>query len=418
MREKISKRTVDQLSPGDVLWDTELRGFVARKLASGRISYGLKYTDAKSGRQRWLALGLHGAVTPELARRLAQTERGRIASGADPQSEKEATKTRRAGIGTVNDLLDQHLTLYVNTRKLRRSHHEIARAYNKYIRPLIGKVPVRDLRRSHVVSLLDRVASKNGLVMADRVLAYLRKALNWHATRDDEFVVPIVRGMAQTRPRERARDRILTDNEIRALWKATNFDTAASYGTLIRVLLLTAQRRQEVAGMRRSEFDGDIWTIPNERAKNNRPNIVPLPVTTLALIAALPAYGDFVFGTTGRSPFSGFSKRKTELDRRMKLELAEPAKWKDWVTHDLRRTARSLMSRAGVRPEIAERVLNHVISGVQGVYDRHDYAVEKRAALEALDALIARIVDPSANVIDITARRAPTDGPVAARRIV
>ena len=417
MRDKISKRTVDQLSPGNVLWDTELRGFVARKLASGRISYGLKYTDAKSGRQRWLALGLHGALTPELARKLAQTERGRIASGADPQSEKEAAKTKRAGIVTVNDLLDLHLVLHVAARKL-RSQHEIARAYDKYIRPAIGKVPLRDLRRSHVVALLDRVASKNGPVMADRVLAYLRKPLNWHATRDDEFVVPIVRGMSQTRPRERARDRILTDDEIRALWKATELDTAGCYGTLIRVLLLTAQRRQEVGGMQRTEFDCDVWTIPNERAKNNRPNIVPLPATAMTLVSALPVYGDFVFGKTGRSPFSGFSKGKRALDQQMKLELPDPAKWKPWVTHDLRRTARSLMSRVGVRPEIAERVLNHVISGVQGVYDRHDYAVEKRAALEALDTLIARIVDPGANVIDLSARRQPTDEPVAQRRIV
>ena len=167
MREKISKRTVDQLSPGDALWDTELWGFIARKLASGRVSYGLKYIDAK---KRSAALGLHGALTPELARRLAQTERGRIASGTDPQSEKEAAKTRRASIVTVDDLLDWHLEKYVLPREL-RIHHEIARAYDKYIPPVIGKAPVRDLKRSHVVSLLDRVASKNGLVMADRVLA-------------------------------------------------------------------------------------------------------------------------------------------------------------------------------------------------------------------------------------------------------
>jgi integrase len=115
-------------------------------------------------------------------------------------------------------------------------------------------------------------------------------------------------------------------------------------------------------------------------------------------------------------PFRGFSKGKAALDEHMKLALA--AKWKPWVVHDLRRTARSLMSRAGVRPEIAERVLNHVISGVQGVYDRHDYAAEKRAALVALDALVSRIVDPSLNVVELAAHRPPVDGPVPLRHIV
>jgi integrase len=176
---------------------------------------------------------------------------------------------------------------------------------------------------------------------------------------------------------------------------------------LARVLLLTAQRRQEVGGMRRSELEGDIWTIPNDRAKNNRPNIVPLTPAVIALIDALPAYGDYIFGKTGRGPFDGFTKSKRALDQRMKLELAAPEKSKPWVLHDLRRTARSLMSRAGIRPEIAERVLNHVISGVQGVYDRHDYAAEKKAALEALDALVARIIDPTGNVVDLAARRQP-----------
>jgi len=205
---------------------------------------------------------------------------GRIAAGADPQAEKEAAKTRRAGIITVDDLLDAHLKLYVGPRKL-RTHHEITRAYDKYIRPVIGRVPVRDLRRSHVVGLLDRIATKNGPVMADRVLAYLRKPLNWHATRDDEFVVPIVPGMAHTRPRERARDRILNDDEIRALWTASDDAVAGGY-----------------------------------------------------------------------------------------------------------------------------------------VYDRHDYAAEKRAALEALDLLVNRIVDPSYNVVELAAHRQVATEPVPQRQIV
>jgi integrase len=420
MQGKITKRAVDSLAEGGVLWDTELQGFVARRLASGRISYGLKYTDSRTGRQRWLALGLHGTVTAEQARTKAQVERGRIAAGTDPQAEKEAERVRRVGIVSLNDLLDAHLRLYVEARKL-RSAKQIARAFDRCVRPVIGKVAVRDLKRSHVVALLDRIASNNGPVMADRVLAYLRKALNWHAARDDEFVVPIVRGMAQTRPRERARDRTLSDDELRALWSATDAATAGPFGALVRVLLLTAQRRQEVAGMRRSEIEGADWTVPADRAKNNRPNEIMLSPTAFSLIYRLPAFGDFVFGQTGSSPFSGFTKCKTALDHRMQdlLAQSEPQRsLKPWVLHDLRRTARSLMSRAGVRPEIAERVLNHVIAGVQGVYDRYDYAAEKREALLALEALVLRIVEPAANVVDLATHRSELQLPALNRRIV
>jgi integrase len=391
MRGKISKRTVDALKAGDVLWDTDLKGFVARRLASGRVSYGLKFSEPRNGRQRWFALGLHGALTAEQARQRAQQERGKVAAGLDPQAEREAVRAKRKGIVTVNDLLDAHLKQYVVPRKLRTAK-ALSWAYDFYIRPKLGKVPVDDLKRSHVVQMLDRIAVENGLVTADRMLAYFRKALNWHATRDDNFVVPIVRGMARTRPRERARDRILDDNEIRALWKSTEPDREGNFGIVVRLLLLTAQRRSEVGGMTWDEIDGGVWTVSAERAKNNKPNAVPLSTSAVELLDEAESAGNHVFGYTGKSSYSGFTKGKAALDARMKVELAAGKPWKPWVLHDLRRTARSLMSRAGVRPEIAERVLNHVIQGVQGVYDRHDYAAEKKAALEALDALVLSIV--------------------------
>jgi integrase len=175
---------------------------------------------------------------------------------------------------------------------------------------------------------------------------------------------------------------------------------------MLRVLLLTAQRRQEVADMRHSEIDGDVWVLPAERAKNKRPNAVPLTPQVHELIALLQPYGDSVFGQTGKTAYSGFSKSKRVLDERLKRETAVAAPSAPrWVIHDLRRTARSLMSRAGVRPDIAERVLNHAIGGVQGVYDRHDYVEEKRAALEALGRLVADIVAAPDNVVALAERR-------------
>ena len=343
MRNKITKRTVECLDVGQSLFDTELHGFVARRLRSGHISYGLKYTDAKSGRQRWLALGLHGSVTAEQARRRAQIERGRIANGVDPQKEREAALGKRGAVSIVSDLLDSHMELYVRRVGL-RSEKEIARCFDRYVRPTLGKVSLIDLRRSHIVQLLDHVAGNNGPVMADRVLAHLRKALNWYAARDEDFVVPIVPGMAVTKPADRVRERVLSDVELRALWQATEPKTAGPFGALVRLLLLSAQRREEIGGMRWQDIDGDVLTIPKDQAKNKTVNLAPLSRPALSILKELPELGPFVFGKRGRNAFSGYSRAKRELDARMRSSLCEldPAmEWEPWRLHDLRRTSRS-----------------------------------------------------------------------------
>jgi len=222
-------------------------------------------------------------------------------------------------------------------------------------------------------------------VMADHTLSYLRRVLNWHATRSDEFRTPITRGMARTKPAERARDRILTDDEIRAVWAATG-EMQNAFGPLVRYILLTACRRDEVAEMRRGEMVGDIWTIPAARNKGKRDHVVPLSKAAQRVLSAVPVIGDgkLVFTHDGRRHVGGFSKFKARLEHTSGTT--------GWTLHDLRRTARSLMSRAGVNADIAERCLGHVINGIRGVYDRHEYLAEKRQAFEALAALIDTIV--------------------------
>ena len=169
----------------------------------------------------------------------------------------------------MNALLDAHLLQYVKANSL-RSEREITRCFKKYVRPNVGKLTLVELRRGHIVEMLDKVTAENGPVMADRVLAHFRKTLNWHAARDETFSVPVVRGMAQTIFRERTRDRTLADDEIRALWKATDAPISGGFATLVRVLLLTAQRREEVGGMRWEEIEGDTWIIPAARAKDRQ----------------------------------------------------------------------------------------------------------------------------------------------------
>ena len=399
-RVTITKRRVDVLRLGESLVDDQVRGIVVRRLRTGSISYGLRYSSG--GRQKWLSLGLHGRLTPSQARDLAQQRAGEVAAGRDPLAEDQAE--RAADAHTVNAVLDAFVERHV--RKNLRAGAEVERVFNTCVRPAIGSKPICELRRRDVVELLDVIEDRGSPVMADRTLAHLRKALRWWATRDDAFVPPIVPGMARTKPAERARRRTLTDEEICDVWHALDIaDVPACYPNYVRALLLTAQRRDEVARMSWGEIQDDTWIIPAERYKTAVENIVPLTVTVQQLLGK-PQKRGFVFSTTyGDLPFSGFSKAKAALDKAV-AELHKREKRKPiphWTLHDLRRTARSLISRAGVPADIAERVLGHKIPGVRGVYDRHEYVTEKRDALQKLAVLVERILNPADNVVQIPA---------------
>jgi integrase len=406
MKARITKRTVEVLRAGDSIADVEIRGFVARRLASGTVTYGYRFRN-RAGQQRWLPLGLHGQITPDQARDLAKKRAGEVADDRDPVAERVAT--RAATTNTVNVVLDSFLARYVRKQGL-RSADEIERTFTVYVRGRLGSRSIYDLRRRDIVELLDMIEDNNGPVMADRTLAYLRKAFNWHATRDDKFSPPIVRGMARTKPKERARTRTLDDEEIRDLWKA--LDEAAvpvCYPSFVRALLLTGQRREEVSRMRWEEIEGETWVIPCTRSKTKIENRVPLTATVRDLLSAERKTG-FVFSSgSGRRSFSGFSKAKAALDHKI-IELRKQdgrSPMPAWVHHDLRRTARSLMSRAGVPSDIGERVLGHVVGGVRGVYDRHSYSAEKLEALEKLAALVERILHPADAVVPFAKKSRP-----------
>jgi integrase len=283
----------------------------------------------------------------------------------------------------------------------------VTRSLEVYVRPRIGRKSIYDVKRLDIVQLLDAIEDADKAPTADRVLAYLRKAFNWYAARDEGFVPPIVKGMSRTKPAERARTRALADDEIRSVWQALDCgELPAAFSDVVKALLLTAQRRDEIGLAQAEEIDGDTLLIPAERYKTGLPNAVPLTAE------ALQWFGDrktgYMFSTTGgKKPFSGWSKSKRDLDaiiaRQRKKDGLKPMA--PWVLHDLRRTARSLMSRAGISSDIAEMVLGHKLAGVRGIYDRHSYAAEKRAALEKLAGLVALILNPSKdNVVHISER--------------
>jgi integrase len=266
---------------------------------------------------------------------------------------------------------------------------EWGRILERLVFPKLGATPVMAVKRTDVVRLLDHIEDTSGDRMAHTTLGVVRRVFNWHAARSDEFRSPIVRGMGRVNVKDRARSRTLNDDELRAVWK-----TAAAgegpFPALVRFLLLTGARRQEAVAMTWAEVDdAGNWLLPTARNKAKFDLLRPLSKAAHAIVSEQPRISDFVF-TTGRRPLGGISKHKAEFDAACGVT--------DWCLHDLRRTARSLMSRASVPTDHAERALGHVIPGIRGTYDRHEYYDEKKRAFEALAAQIERIVDPQPNV--------------------
>jgi integrase len=232
--------------------------------------------------------------------------------------------------------------------------------------------------------------------MADVCLATLGRLFNWHAARDDDFRSPIVRGMSRAAPAsERARDRILSDNELKRVWRAAA--VMPVFGQLVQLLLLSGARRNEAADMARDELSPDgVWTLPAARNKAKQDLVRPLSAAALAVLKSVPQINNslFVFTARGRRPFRSFHEEKQKLDKRSGVS--------NYVLHDLRRTARSLMSRAGVDPDVAEMLLGHRVgSAVRRTYDRYSFLDEKKLAYEKLATLIKAIVDPQENIVPI-----------------
>jgi integrase len=410
MRRIISKSAVDRLRPGKSIADTALVGFVVRRWPSGVVTYGFRYRDKRDGgRQRWISIGEHGPITADQARAKALQIAKDVREHREPLTAREEATQRRASAGnTVNAALDNFLSRYV--RPNLRSAAEVERCFNVYVRPAIGSMALYGVRRRDVVGLLDRIEDNGAPVMADRVLAHLRKCFNWIAARDDQFTPPIVRGMARTKPQERARSRMLDDQELRDLWVALDSlgDKAPKcFPAFVRFLLLSAQRRRMASHARWEEIDGTDWIIAADRNKAKVDQVVPLTDTLLTLIGPKQKHG-FIFSSDGgKTPFSGFSKSKSALDARLaalRKAAGRPA-MKPWVFHDLRRCASSWMHRAGVPGDHVERTLGHKVRGVAGIYNRYEFRDEKRAALEKLDAQVERILHPNEKIISFPKRR-------------
>jgi integrase len=374
--------------------DLEMPAHGVRVQPSGAKAYYVIQRDAFKA-QKWVHLGSVAEFkTIEDSRAKARTVIARLKEGKpafEPVPPKPATLA-----ATMADWVKWR----VDKRGVRTAA-EIKRIIQKYI--LLPKWAGRtftDIRRSDIAALLDHVEEHHGAFVADSVLTVLSSAASWVSSRDDTYQPPFVKGMRRVPAHKRKRTHKLDDNELRAIWKAA--EGAGVYGGFIKLLLLSGQRRDVVLTMKWADIDAnDVWHIPvQERAKGSGGDL-KLPAAALEIIQAQPKFlnSEFVFAGRRGGLMGGISTKKAALDKASGVNA--------WRHHDLRRGARSLMSRShvGVPREHAEKVLGHAIRGVEGVYDQHEYFEEKGIALAKLAAEIERIIDgePGGNVVQFPA---------------
>ena len=397
---KLTLNRIDSLKcPGGkrdmLVFDDEQRGLGVRVTAGGGKTYLAQYSW--KGQKRRIPLGSCSALSLAKARDAVRAIMGDVAKGIDPAAErKRAIAEARAAAGALplSALLLDWQTLHLAARRPRYAAEAMRALRNAFLRNL--DLPAADLSRATVVKTLDTMARKGSTAMAARTAAYGKAAYGWAVKRGVIEANPFVN--LPVAPTER-RERVLSDDELSAIWRAT--DGPGPFNGIVRFLILIGQRREEVAGMTWAELSGDFstWTIPASRAKNGATHIVPLSAPAQDLLRKVPRFGELVFPGL-RGLFNGFSKAKAVLDAKSGVT--------DWRLHDLRRTAATGLQRLGVRLEVTEQVLNHIAgsrAGIVGVYQRHDFAAEKRAALEAWGKHVCAIVEGRAamgNVVTLS----------------
>lgn len=395
---------------------------------SGRKSWAVRYRY--QGKPRKLALGNFPALDLTGARDSAKAALRKVQEGGDPAQEKQEAKAVAKGEDAASrtrfdTVVRTFLVRYAKPKN--RSWRETARQLGLVpdkANPegaddprafivaagsavaLWGDRQIASIKRAEVIGLLDGIVDRGSPVMANRVLAALRKLFNWALERDLVEANPCDR--VKPPAAEKSRDRVLTDDELRALWKACD-GIGWPFGPMFKTLVLTGQRREEVASMAWREIDGSLWTLPRERVKTDKAHDVPLSDEAVKLLDGLPRVGGsgLVFTTTGDTPVSGFSRAKATVDEKMAEILG--ADLEPWRLHDIRRTVASGMARLGIGIAVIEKILNHTsgtFGGIVGVYQRHEFADEKRRALEAWGRFVASLVDGKPdNVVSIERMR-------------
>jgi integrase len=400
----VLRATAEPGADRSIYWDASMAGFGLLLTATGHKSYVVQYRANGASRR----VTLDSVLSLDEARKKARGILGEVAKGGDPVAAERAARAAQ------ENSLSKVAARYFASRAARnlRSSGERLRILERLVLPKLGDRQIETIKRSEVARLLEHIADKSGPRMAGYTAAVLSILFHWFEKQSDDFVSPMVKGMAGPDGASKPRDRVLNDLELMAFWRAAQAWQEHPFPRLLQFILLTATRRDEAAAMLRSELAGDVWIIPAARYKTKIAHSVPLSRAAQDVIAGCPVLGSagFMFSLTGRKGLRGFARLKSQFDARMLAELRKidpDAELANWVTHDLRRTARTLMARAAVVPDHAERALGHKLNGVSATYNRHAYEAEKLAAFEALSAQIDRIVDPQPNVVPLERAKLP-----------
>jgi integrase len=395
-RTKLTQLAVDHLKPlGERVdyWDTQLPGFGVRVSEAGRKTWIAMYrADGKSVRETLGTVALIPNVADARARARESMQKAR--EGVNPVEQRRGAAraaeiaAERAPASTFAAVADRYMKIHHIEKKTRlATAKETSRVIEHDVKPKWGARPIAEITRKDIDELLDGIAGRGAWVQANRTLAQLKTLFRWALGKDLIADDPTAR--VSRRVKETARDRVLSDDEIRWFWSGREA-AGWPFGPLFQLLLLTAQRRDEVGSLEWNEvnLEKQLWTIPRERTKNDRAHEAHFSALTVEIIEGLPKVGSagrLVFSTNGARPVSGFSRAKAALDRRM-AELAGATPIAGWILHDLRRTATTEMAKLNILPHVVDRILNHVsgtIRGVAAVYNRYGYLNERKAALDA-----------------------------------
>jgi integrase len=413
LTEKSIAKVIREHMPqeGDaIVWDEEKSGFGVRLFAkSGKASYIVRHA---LGRATLGSANVDGGKSVADAREEAGRYIEKAKNGIDLAAEKRKAAVAAENATTVGKLIETYLVYRdpagaKNGAKALKPRYfaEIARQLTGDWKPLHGHA-VEAVKRSDVAGVLDAIEPRQGLVAADRARSALSGLYSWAIDRGylpDSFANPTL-GI-KPRAGNGARERVLTEPELREVWIASDPAVAGDHGRIVRLLILTGQRREEIGSLSWAEIvengDGTRIELPGERTKNGRPHVVPLSDEAIASLPARPnEVREFVFGRRGTG-FSGWSKAKAELDARIAKarKASNPKAMKPmpaWVLHDLRRSfVTHISERQFAQPHVVEAIVNHISgskAGVAGVYNRAAYAAEKQAALAAWARHVAKIV--------------------------
>jgi integrase len=385
-RIKLTKSTIDALRPqkaDTVYWDTAAPGFGLKVTPKGRKVFIVLYRAGGAGSKlRKYTIGPYGRVTLHQARVAAQKVFSAKLAGRDPAAEKREGK-RRAVADRVEDLLESFITQRLAQN---RSASETSRLLRREVGTPWAGQSIHAISKRDVVELIAAIVHRGSPGSANKTLKSLKTFLRWCVGQ-----AVLDRSPAEGVPlplKEVARDRVLDDTELAKVLIAAR-TIGGPYGSIVELLALTGQRREEVAGLCWDELDLDqrIWTIPKARTKNSKAHVVHLSDQSLAILKRTDRKGSLVFTLLGRKPFQDFNHAKRRLDQLCGVT--------EWRLHDLRRTCVSGMARLGIAPHVADKILNHqvgTISGVAAVYQRHEFLSERRQALDLWGAHIGDIV--------------------------